>query len=194
VLSAVAQDALAREHALAEPRADREVVLAAVAQDGCALRYASEELRADRELVMTAVAQDGRALEHASAGLRADREVVQAAVAQDPRALTHASTGVRRLVWRLRRFRPFQRLLLATVESRGCDSQTTSPWTLGAHLPLSHDIRQMVQGHLAASATVPGGSLGVAFAWHVAQAPLADERAFRFQLIVDLMGKTRKPS
>ena len=176
VLMAVAQNGYALEYASAELRADREVVLAAVAQRGNALEYASAELRADRGVVLAAVTQDGWALQFASAELRADREVALTAVAQD--ALRFASEELLDLVPRLRRFRPVQRLLLAATESRGADCLTAAPLVLGPHLPLSLDIRQMVQGYLEASSAVPaGGSLrfGAAFAWHEAQVLLADD-------------------
>jgi hypothetical protein len=71
---------------------------------------------------------------------------------------------------RLRRFRPFQRLLLATTESRGADCITAAPLVLGPHLPLSLDIRQMVQGYLGVLLVVPAAeTLEEAFAWHEAQ-------------------------
>jgi hypothetical protein len=171
-------DGCALQFASAELRADREVVLAAMAQHGYALEYASAELRADREVVLAAVAQNGYALEYASAELRADREVVLTAVAQAGNALWFASEELQDLVPRLRRFRPVQRLLLAATESRGADCLTAAPLVLGPHLPLSLDIRQMVQGYLEASSAVPaGGSLrfGAAFAWHEAQVLLADD-------------------
>jgi hypothetical protein len=174
VLAAMAQNGYALRYASAELRADREVVLAAMAQHGYALEYASAELRADREVVLAAVAQHGYALRSASVELRADREVVLTAVAQNGDALQWASEELRELVPRLRRFRPVQRLLLAATESRGADCLTAAPLVLGPHLPLSLDIREMVQGYLEASSAVPAGRLGAAFAWHEAQVPLVD--------------------
>ena len=56
VLEAIAWNWNALQHASAELRADREVVLRAVSQDGVALRYASTELHAHREFVLAAVA------------------------------------------------------------------------------------------------------------------------------------------
>jgi hypothetical protein len=160
------------------------VVLVAVGQDGNALEYASADLKGDREVVLAAVGQDGNALEYASEelkgryfspGPRGDLEVVLAAVAQDESALVWASWELGELVPRLLRVRPFQRLLLAGIECRGADCLTAAPLVLGPHLPLSLDVQQMVEGYLAASCTVPAGPLGVGFAWHEAQVPLADE-------------------
>ena len=51
----------ALEHASAELRADREVVLAAVQMNGWALVFASAELRADRAVVLAAVQRLRRA-------------------------------------------------------------------------------------------------------------------------------------
>ena len=82
LLERVAQDGRALQHAVAELRGDREVVLAAMAQNGNALQYAAVELKGDREVVLAAVAQHGVILRHAAAKLKGDREVVLAAVAQ----------------------------------------------------------------------------------------------------------------
>jgi hypothetical protein len=122
---AVAQYGCALEYASVELRADWEVVLTAVANDGPkywaespelgALRNASVELRADREVVLVAVAQCSCALQDASDELRADREVVLAAVTQDGHALMHASADMQTVHC----VRPYQRLLLAVIESRG---------------------------------------------------------------------------
>ena len=79
------------EHASAELKANREVVLTAVVQNGGALRHASDELKANREVVLVAVAQNGFALECASAELKVDRDVVLAAVTQEGTALRYAS-------------------------------------------------------------------------------------------------------
>ena len=48
---------------------------AAVAQSGSALQHAAAELRADREVVLAAVAQNGHALKRAAKKLRADPNV-----------------------------------------------------------------------------------------------------------------------
>ena len=48
------------------------------AQNGRALQHASAELKADKEVVLAAVAQYGGALQHASAELRANKEVAAA--------------------------------------------------------------------------------------------------------------------
>jgi hypothetical protein len=62
----VAQYGGALEHASAQLKNDKEVVLAAVEENGDALEYASEELQNDKEVVLMAVAQDGDALEYSS--------------------------------------------------------------------------------------------------------------------------------
>merc|ERR1712194_336478 len=69
----------ALEHASAELKADREVVLAAVQQNGVALYYASAELKADRDFVLATVQVNGDALRHASAELQEDDAVLMAA-------------------------------------------------------------------------------------------------------------------
>jgi hypothetical protein len=88
---------------------------------------------------------------------------------------------------RLRWFRPFQRLLLAAIETRGVDCQMAAPLVLGHHLPLSLDVRQMVAAHLEASCLVPTKFLGASFPWHAAQVPLPDEGAFRSGLVSTLI-------
>ena len=95
LLERVAQDGGALQHAVAELRGDREVVLAAMAQNGNALQYAAVELKGDREVVLAAVAQHGVILRHAAAKLKGDREVVLAAVAQDGYALQYAAAKLR---------------------------------------------------------------------------------------------------
>jgi len=56
---AAAKRKVALDHASAEQRGDRELVLAAVKRNGIALQYAIEELRGDRELVLAAVEKCG---------------------------------------------------------------------------------------------------------------------------------------
>ena len=69
MLEQVAQSGWALEHAAAELKRDREIVLAAVAQNCRALRYAAAELKGDREIVLAAVALNGNALRYAAASL-----------------------------------------------------------------------------------------------------------------------------
>ena len=91
VITAVAQDGYALEHAAPKLKADRDIVLTAVKQNGLALQYASTELQNDREVVLAAVQQDGGALYYASAELQDDRATVFAAVQQDGQSLHYAS-------------------------------------------------------------------------------------------------------
>jgi len=103
------------------------VALVAVAQCGQALLYTWPQLRADREVVLAAVAQYGHALEFASEELKMDRGVVTVAVAQNRHALRYASAALQSALLRERRFRPFQRLMVATLASRGVDCSTAAP-------------------------------------------------------------------
>mmetsp|Transcript_52004 Transcript_52004/g.96258 ORF Transcript_52004/g.96258 Transcript_52004/m.96258 type:complete len:178 (-) Transcript_52004:388-921(-) len=66
VLRKVSLDGRHLEHAAAEFRNDRAIVLAAVSNAGLALRFASAELLSDREVVLTAIAQDTRAVREAT--------------------------------------------------------------------------------------------------------------------------------
>jgi len=95
LLTALARDSRAMQHASPELLADHDFVLAAVAISGYALRHASPKLRSDREVVLAAVAKNGCALQHASPELRADRDLVLAAVERHGHALVHASAELR---------------------------------------------------------------------------------------------------
>ena len=57
--------------------------MVAVRQSGRALQHASAELRGDRDVVLAAAQQDRHALQHASKELRGDTEFVLAAVQQN---------------------------------------------------------------------------------------------------------------
>jgi len=83
------------QHASADLRADREIVMAAVKRQGIALSYANEALCKDRGIVLTAVADDGGALAYASQELRADREVVLVAARNRAIALRYAHPALR---------------------------------------------------------------------------------------------------
>ena len=52
----------------------------AVSQDGFALQHAAAELKDDREIVMTAVSKTGWALEYATKDLKEDEEMLQRAL------------------------------------------------------------------------------------------------------------------
>jgi hypothetical protein len=99
VMEAVKQFGGALEHASAELKGDREIVMEAVKHgrisNAHALMYASPELQGDREIVMAAVKQLGTALSCASAGLKGDREIVMEAVKQNWQALQYASTTLK---------------------------------------------------------------------------------------------------
>ena len=56
----------------AMPELERQRWLDRVAQNGPALQHAAAELKGDREIVLAAVAQDGRALQYAAAELKGD--------------------------------------------------------------------------------------------------------------------------
>jgi hypothetical protein len=134
-------------------------VLCAVNQNGLALKYVDESLRGDREVVLAASKQAAQQVEPES-GAPAPVDV-----------LKFATKAMQHLVPRLRHFRPFQRLLLACTECRGADCLTAPPLVLGAHLPFSLDIREMVAVHLDASSTVPKARHfeALRFDWHAAQ-------------------------
>merc|ERR1719382_191620 len=65
----------------AEVREDRQLISAAVAcSRGAALQHASAELKGDKPLVLEAVALNGESLMYAAANLRGDREFVLEAI------------------------------------------------------------------------------------------------------------------
>eukprot|EP01044_Picomonas_judraskeda_P036358 COSAG03_NODE_16004_length_414_cov_1.063492_1_plen_74_part_01 len=62
---------------------EKQRLIDRMAQYGMALQHAAADLKGDREIVLAAVAQNGGALQHAAADLKGDREIVLAAVAQN---------------------------------------------------------------------------------------------------------------
>jgi len=80
VLEAVSRRGSALEHAQAQVRANKQVVLAAVSNCGRALEHASHDLKADREVVLAALHQGGSScLCHVAPELRDDVFVIFAA-------------------------------------------------------------------------------------------------------------------
>ena len=82
------------QHAPAELRSDRQLVLEAVGQSWEALKFVSQNLRSDKKLVLSAVEQDGLAMEYAAPGLQGDHDVMLAAVRKTWKALRYAQPSV----------------------------------------------------------------------------------------------------
>jgi len=94
VLAAVSLSGAALQHASAELRRDREIVLRAVSQDWRGLPFSSEECRDDGEIIRAAVSQCGESLRWASSRLCSDEEIVKLAVSNDGGALDYASEAL----------------------------------------------------------------------------------------------------
>ncbi|EFC46683.1 predicted protein [Naegleria gruberi] len=74
--SAIELNGLLLEHANAEMKSDRELVLKAVSNKCHALAFASDLLKQDFEIVMQSVKQDGSTLLYANDSLKSNRELV----------------------------------------------------------------------------------------------------------------------
>ena len=84
------QDGRSLEHASAELKADKEVVLAAVTQDRYAIAYATPELKADKELVLFAL---GMCYLFTDEAVRAAAESTMLRTGMLDRMLTHFHDG-----------------------------------------------------------------------------------------------------